>query len=78
MRCDSEEKLVQIVDHFRGAAHQAAVDASKFKELWEKQSLSHPWLRVLEKQDKITLENLIKLAVDVYNDSKQLTLSAWS
>ncbi len=40
--------------------------------------MSHPWLRVLEKQDKIIVENLIKLAVDVYNDSKKLTLSAWS
>ena len=78
VRCNSEEKLVKSINHFRSNAHQAAVDASKFKELWEKQSLSHPWLRILEKQDKLTVENLINLAVDVYNDSKQLTLSAWS
>ena len=77
VRCDSEEKLVKINDHFRSNAHQAAVDASKCKELWEKQSLNHPWLRILEKQDKLTVENLIKLAVDVYNDSKQLTLTAF-
>ena len=66
VRCDSMEKLVKIVDHFKSNAHQAAVDAKKFKELWKKQSLSHPWLRVLEKQNKVTVENLIKLAVDVY------------
>ena len=35
VRCDSEEKLVKIIDYFRSNAHQAAVDASKFKELWE-------------------------------------------
>ena len=63
MRCDFEEKLVQIIDHFRSNAHQVAVDASKVKELWEKQSLrSHPWLRILEKQDKLTVENLMSLA----------------
>ena len=78
MRCDSEEKLVKIIDYFRSNANQAAMDASRFKELWGKQSLSHPWLRIFEKQDKLTVENLIKLAIDVYNDSKQLILSVWS
>lgn len=52
--------------------------AKKFKELLENQKLSHPWLRVLQKQDQFTIQNLIKVAIDVYNDSKQLTLSAWS
>ena len=78
VRCDSEEKLTRIVDHFRSREHAAAVDAKKFKELWENQTLSHPWLRILQKQGQFTVQNLIKLAMDVYNDSKQLTLSAWS
>ena len=65
-------------NNFRSRAHAAAVDAKKFKELWENQTLSHPWLRILQRQHQFTVQNLIKLAINVYNDSKQLTLSAWS
>ena len=59
VRCDSEEKRIKIIDHFRSNAHQAAVDASNFKELWDKQSLSHPWLRILEKPDNVQWKTLL-------------------
>ena len=40
--------------------------------------MNHPWLKVLKKENQATVENLIRLAIDVYNDSKLLTPSAWS
>ena len=78
VRCDSEEKLKRIVDHLYSKMHKAAVDAKNCKELWDNQSQNHPWVRVLQKQEQVTVESLIKLAIDVYNDSKLLTPSAWS
>ena len=78
VRCDSEEKLKNIIDHLHSEIHQAALDAKKYKELWDSQDLNHPLVRVLKKQEQTTVENLIKLAIDVYNDSKLLTPSAWS
>ena len=78
MKCDSKEKLEKIVDHFSTKALAAEVDAKKCRNLWENQTVNHPWLGTLRKKEKRTVENFIKLAIDVYNDSKQLTLSAWS
>ena len=42
VRCDSEEKLARIVDHFRSKAHAAEVDAKKFKEPWKNQVSKKP------------------------------------
>ncbi len=42
MRCDSEEKLKNIIDHLHSEIHQAALDAKKYKELWDSQDLNHP------------------------------------
>ena len=78
VRCDSEEKLKNIIDHLHSEIHQAALDAKKYKELWDRQDQNHPLVRVLKKQEQTTVGNLIKLAIDVYNDSKLLTPSAWS
>jgi hypothetical protein len=78
VRCDSEEKLKNIIDYLHSEIHQAALDAKKYKELLDNQDLNHPLVRVLKKPEQTTVENLIKLAIDVYNDSKLLTPSAWS
>ena len=51
------------------------MDAKKYKELWENHELNHLLIRVLKKHEQATVENITKLAIDVYNDSK---LSAWS
>ena len=45
---------------------------------WENLDLNHPWLNVLKKENQATVENLIRLAIAVYNDSKLFTPSAWS
>ena len=73
-----EEKLKNIINHLHSEIHQAALDAKKYKELWDRQDQNHPLVRVLKKQEQTTVENLMKLAIDVYNDSKLLTPSAWS
>ena len=78
VRCDSEEKLKNIVDHLFSEMHKAAVDAKDHKEMWDSQSTSHPWVRVLQKHQQAIVENLIKLATDVYNDCKLLTPSIGS
>ena len=67
-----------LVDQLHSEIHQAALDAKKYKELWDRQDQNHPLVRVLKKQEQTTVGNLIKLAIDVYNDSKLLTPSAWS
>ena len=78
VRCDMEEKLKNIIDHLHSEIHQAALDARKYKELCDRQDQNHPLVRILKKQEQTTVGNLIKLAIDVYNDSKLLTPSAWS
>ena len=40
--------------------------------------MNHPWLKVLKKENEPTVENLIRLAIAIYNDSQLLTPSAWS
>ena len=78
VRCDSNDKLKIIVDHLYSEMHKAAVDAKNYKELWDNHNYNHPWVRVLQNQEQVNLETLIKLAIDVYNDTKLLTPSAWS
>ena len=50
VRCDLEEKLKNIIDHLHSEIHQAALDAKKYKELWDRQDQNHPLVRVLKKQ----------------------------
>ena len=56
----------------------AAVAADNAKKLWASQSDSHSWAAVMKKYKENLISNLIRIAVDVYNDSMIKTLSAWS
>lgn len=38
----------------------------------------HPWIKTLKSHEAGKVKLLIELAIDVYNDSRQLTLSAHS
>ena len=58
--------------------HSAAVAADNAKKLWGSQSDSHSWVAVMKKYEENLISNLIRIAVDVYNDSVIKTLSAWS
>ena len=76
VRCDTDEKIMKIIDHLFSNSHQAAVEAKELKLKWEKLDMNHPWLKVLNKENQATVENLIRLVIDIYNDSKLLTPSA--
>ena len=78
VRCYGTRELQRIVDHLRSDAHKASVHADEAQRLWSVQSDRHPWVKVLKSHETEIIASLIALAVDVHNDSKQLTLSAHS
>jgi hypothetical protein len=78
IRVDGIQKLERIVDHVTSKAHEAAAEASKLAELWEKQSDKHPWVNTLKQHRAEVINNLIVLCVDVYNDSLLETPTARS
>jgi hypothetical protein len=75
VRCDSQNKLERIIDHLTTEAHNAATNLDQMQMKWMEQSDEHPWIKTLKSHEA---EKLIELAIDVYNDSRQLTLSAHS
>ena len=78
MLADSTEKLRRAVDHLLGRPHHAAVQAQKLCHMWHQQSDRHPWLHTLKRHDAETIKTLVRLAVDVYSDSKLEMVSARS
>jgi hypothetical protein len=76
IRADGKKELERVIDHLLSSVHEASLKEAKTKELWSKQSDKHPWIRVLKSANTAILTTLIELAIDVYNDSKQKTLSA--
>ena len=48
------------------------------KKRWVSQSDTHPWVKVLKEHNFQVVNTLIRMAVDVRNDSMTKTLSAWS
>ena len=78
VRCDGQKKLQDIVDHLHGAPHTAALKMKTVSTQWTEKDSTHPWLRTLKRYDSNIIQTLIQMAVDVYNDSKLLTPTAWS
>ena len=76
IRCDGEEKLKKVIDHFLGSAHTAATERKELEQKWNKGSSSHPWIKTIEKVNTRNLECLINMFYEIYNDSRVLTLSA--
>ena len=77
IRLESKKKLQDIVDHLQGASHAAAMEKRELVRKWAAKDRSHPWVRTLQANDPGVVKSLIHMAVDVYNDSKLLTQSAW-
>ena len=75
---DGKERLKCVVDHLMSRAHEEAKRLKSHDELWKNMSSEHPWIRIFEKCQKNTLEFLLRLAVDAYNDCRAETLSASS
>lgn len=76
VRSDGKKELKRIIDHLKSDGHNAAVCAEESQKLWLSQSDKHPWVNILKSHEAETVSQLIELAVDVHNDSKQMTLSA--
>ena len=68
-----------LILHHISPAHLACVEAKQNKELYEANDVQHhPWLNVIVKMDKQLLHHMNQVILDVYNDAKIGTLSAWS
>lgn len=78
IRADGKDRLRSVVDYLCSAAHEEALQLKQLDDAWNNMSDAHPWVRIVKKCKAETLEFLLKLAVDVYNDCRVETLSAWS
>ena len=78
IRADGKDRLKSIVDHLQSSAHEEAIRLRENDEAWRSMSDSHPWERVMKKSKAETLNFLIHLAVDAYNDAQVETISARS
>lgn len=78
VRCDNQNKLERIIDHLKTEAHNAAKNLDQMQTKWIAQSDEHPWIKTLKSHEAEKVKLLIELAIDVYNDSRQLTFSAHS
>lgn len=76
IRSDGSKALERVIDHLNSEAHSTAIRFDEATDLWKSRSHKHPWIRLLKNYEVDTVSSLIELAVDVHNDSKQLTLSA--
>ena len=78
IRADGKDRLIIIIDHLESAMHQEAERLEEHAKTWAQMSDSHPWARILNKTNTETRIFLVRLAIDVYNDSLVETLSAKS
>lgn len=78
VRCDGTKELQRIIDHVKGNVHAGAQQADTARKQWTAQSDKHPWVKILKEHNVQLVSTLIRLAVDVHNDSVTKTLSAWS
>lgn len=78
IRVDSQDKLQRVLDHLDGKSHIEAAKAKLQHDLWTRRSESHVWRKFLNDENRELISMLVKLAVDVYNDSLHDTLPAYN
>lgn len=78
VRVDSQEKLQRVVAHIEGVSHVEASKAKIQHDLWNLRSEGHTWVKLFTKENRELTNLLIKLAMDVYNDSLHDTLPAYN
>lgn len=66
IRCDGRKKLQDVVDHLKGAPHEAALKRKKLEQMWQSKSQSHPWIAALKATAKnpVVIKTLVEMAVD--------------
>lgn len=75
VRCRGPRDLKRIVDHFHSESHKAAADLDLMQVSWMMHLDNYPWIKTLKSHNAETVKLLIELRVDVFNYSRQLTLS---
>ena len=70
------EKIENVIDLLESPVHAEAARLEEYEELWGTLSEKHPWARIMKKTRTETLQSLVRIAVDVYNDARAETLSA--
>lgn len=78
IRVDSQERMRRVVTHLNGKNHNDALLTKQNHELWINRSEDHVWRKYLSVQHRDLVELLIRMAMDVYNDSLHDTLPAWN
>ncbi len=78
VRCDGKKKLLDAIDHLHVPSHAAAMETKRMAALWSSKDDRHPLMKVVQSSDPTVLQTLTHVAVNVYNDSKNFTLAAWS
>ena len=76
IRADERKRLELVRDHLHSQCHSAVVEHMRLEKLYEQQSKKHPWINTLKKHQAAVIDHLIKLSIDVYNDSLYETLTA--
>ena len=78
VHCDGKKQIQDIIDHLLGLSHKAAQEQKKLSKLWNAKDKRHPFINLTTRSSPTVLKTLTEMAIEVYNDSKLLTLSAWS
>ena len=76
VRVDGKDRLSNVADHLFSRAHNESLRLKQLDESGNNLSDSHPWIKVMKNCKAETLEFLLRLAVDVYNDCRTESLSA--
>ena len=68
------ERKKDVIDHLLGPSHKAAEEQKKLSKLWNAKGKRHPFINLTTRSSPTVLKTLTEMAIEVYNDSKSLTL----
>ena len=78
VRTEGRTGTMRLIDHLLGNPHSAALNAKKLHEQFISQNDKHPWLSILKTHRDEVVQCLIRLAMDVYNNTLCETVSGYS
>ena len=76
IRADERKRIEMVIDHLFSQCHSAVTEHQRLEKLYDMQSEKHPWISILKNQRAGVVDHLIRLCIDVYNDSLYETLAA--
>ena len=71
-------RLYVLMEHKKSVCHKAVVLAHQNKVLWNENHSNHPLATGIMNMDKELFAKVSSHMLDVYNNAKKGTLSAWS